>query len=99
MLRVTKHDDVDVVDLKLEGKLAGCWVDVVEQCWKQALQDSSGKRIRVDLTAVAYVDGRGINLLNRMHGGGASLHAATFLAKGIVEDIQSGCGEPAKTAE
>ena len=89
MLRVTKRETVDAFDLKLEGKLAGRWVDVVEQCWKQALEESAGKAAGVDLSAVTYVDGRGMDLLGQMHREGASLHGATCLAQGILEDIRS----------
>jgi anti-anti-sigma regulatory factor len=89
MLRVTKRENVNAFDLKLEGKLAGRWVDVLEQCWKEALDDSAGKPGGVDLTALTYVDGRGMDLLGQMHRDGARLHGATCLARGIVEDIQS----------
>ncbi|HXJ96225.1 MAG TPA: hypothetical protein VMT20_25585 [Terriglobia bacterium] len=89
MLRVTKSDNPNRFDLKLEGKLAGRWVDVLEQCWKQAMDDSGGHPGGVDLTAVTYVDDRGMELLAQMHRDGASLHGATCLARGIVEDIQS----------
>jgi hypothetical protein len=89
MLRVTKRDSIDPFDLKLEGKLAGRWVDVLDQCWKQALDDAGGRPGGIDLTAVTYVDDRGMDLLGRIHRDGASLHGATCLAKGIVEDIQS----------
>ena len=89
MLRVTKSDNANAFDLKLEGKLAGSWVDVLEQCWKQAIEDSGGNPGGVDLTAVTYVDDRGMELLTQIHRGGATLHGATCLAKGIIEDIQS----------
>jgi len=89
MLRVTKCENVGAFELKLEGKLAGRWVDVLEQCWKQAFESSAGKPGRVDLTAVTYVDDRGMDLLSQIHRDGAGLHGATCLAKGIVEDIQS----------
>ena len=89
MLRVTKCEDVNTFDLKLEGKLAGCWVDVLAQCWSQALEGSDGKPGGVDLTALTYVDDRGMDLLGRIYRDGANLYGATCLAKGIVEDIQS----------
>lgn len=89
MLRVTKRDSANPFDLKLEGKLAGRWVDVLEESWKQALEDSGGRPGGIDLSAVTYVDGRGMDLLGQMHRQGASLHGATCLAKGIVEDIES----------
>ena len=99
MLRVTRRDELNAIDFKLEGKLTGSWVEVMEQAWSQALQESGGKPIRVDLTAVTYVDARGLELLGQIYRGGATLHATTCLAKGIVEDIQSRNGEPAKARQ
>jgi anti-anti-sigma regulatory factor len=89
MLRVTRQETADGFDLKLEGKLAGRWVDVLQQCWKQALEESAGKAAGVDLSAVTYVDGRGMDLLGQMYRDGASLHGATCMAQGILEDIRS----------
>jgi len=89
MLRVTTCEKVSAFELKLEGKLAGRWVDVLEQCWKQALESSAGKGAMVDLSAVTYVDDRGMDLLSQIHRDGANLCGATCLAKGIVEDIKS----------
>jgi hypothetical protein len=89
MLRVTKSDTAGGFELKLEGKLAGRWVDVLRDSWKQALEDEGGDPGGIDLTALTYVDDRGMELLSQMHREGASLHGATCLAKGIVEDIQS----------
>ncbi len=89
MLRVTKRDNFSTFDLKLEGKLTGRWVDVLAQCWKQALKDSNGNPGGIDLTAVTYVDDRGMELLGQMHRDGASLQGGSCLARGIIEDIQS----------
>lgn len=89
MLRVTKSNKSDPFTLKLEGKLVGRWVDVLGDSWKQALEDSGGNPGGIDLTAVTYIDDRGMELLSQMHREGASLHGATCLARGIVEDIQS----------
>jgi ABC-type transporter Mla MlaB component len=89
MLRVTKQESIEAFDLKLEGKLAGRWVDVLEQCWKQAREESAGKVAGVDLSAVTYVDGRGMDLLAQIYQDGASLHGATCMAQGILEDIRS----------
>jgi len=97
MLRVTKSDEADATNFKLEGKLASCWVDVLEQCWRQAAAEYAGKRIVVDLSALTYVDGRGTELLGRMYRDGADFQARTCLAKGIVEEIKSAMGGAAKS--
>ena len=97
MLRITQSDGADVTTLKLEGKLAGSWVDVLEQCWRQAVETVGGKPIEVDLTAVTYVEGRGTELLERMHRSGVELRAGSCLGKGIVARIKFREGEPARS--
>jgi hypothetical protein len=90
MLRVTKFEAAGRTNFKLEGKLAGCWVEVMEDCWKQALTEGAATPMTVDLNAITYVDGRGTDLLRQMHRQGVELSAGTCLGKGIVEQICSG---------
>jgi hypothetical protein len=90
MLRVTRYDAAGRFNFKLEGKLAGCWVEVMEDCWKQAVAEAAAVPMAVDLSAITYVDGRGTDLLRQMHRGGVTLSATTCLGKGIVEQICAG---------
>src|SRR5437870_2688929 len=96
MLRVTKCEGAGKITFKLEGKLAACWVDVMEQCWRQALAEDAQRPISVDLNAIAYVDSRGTELLLEMHRSGVELKAGTCMGKGIVEQIRFSNTEPAK---
>jgi hypothetical protein len=96
MLRVTKSENAGKTTFKLEGKLTGCWVDVMEQCWRQAVADGAAGPFTVDLNAITYVDERGTDLLREMHKRGVDLRAATCLGKGIVEQVTSCRGEPAE---
>ena len=97
MLRVTKCDAAGETSFKLEGKLAGSWVEVMEQCWKQAVAEGAGSRMTVDLNAITYVDARGAELLREMHSSGVGLNATTCLGKGIVEQIKSCSAGPVET--
>jgi anti-anti-sigma regulatory factor len=96
MLRVTRTDQPEGASFKLEGKLAGSWVDVVEQSWKHAPSEARGANCVVDLTAVTYVDGRGMELLGAMYRSGIELRASGCLGKGIVEQIKTRHGAPAR---
>jgi len=96
MLRVTKSDEAGCVHLKLEGKLAGCWVEVMEQSWAEARAESRSARVSIDLNAVTYVDVQGARLLDQMYREGANFQATTCLAKGTVEEVKSRCREVAK---
>ena len=88
MLRVTRSEAAGKVSFKLEGKLAGSWVEVMEQSWKQAVAEGNQNPIVVDLNAITYVDERGTELLRDMHLSGVELSATTCLGKGIVEQVR-----------
>ena len=88
MLRVTRSESAGKIGFKLEGKLAGSWVEVMEQCWKQTVAEETQSPIAVDLSAITYVDERGTELLRQMHLSGVELSSATCLGKGIVEQVK-----------
>ena len=71
--------------LELEGKLAGLWVKELELCWRTAV--SQHPMVRVDLSAVMFIDADGKELLDRMYRQGAELVAKGCLSKYIVEGI------------
>lgn len=85
MLKISKHTDGTMTIFNLEGKLAGPWVDELEQCWRGAGGDHS--RVRVVLEAVTFIDGAGRALLGEMHRQGVELLARGCMTKAIVEQI------------
>jgi len=96
MLRVTKFESTGRTSFKLEGKLAGSWVEVMEQCWREAAKGDAQAPIAVDLSGITYVDGPGTDLLCAMHRSGVELRAVTCLSRGIVEQVKSCSEEPAE---
>ena len=86
MFRITTHEDVGTVRLKLEGKLKGPWVPEMEQCWR-AVSSTRDKAVVVDLTDVDHVDSAGRYLLALIHARGASFVAVTPIMKEVVSDI------------
>ena len=97
MLRITKAEEGNVTQFKLEGKLAGSWVETMKESWRQTITDSSARSFLIDLTAVTYVDAEGTRLLREMYRFGAELRASTCLTKAIVDEIKSPSGEPVDT--
>ncbi len=75
------------VTLKLEGKLAGPWVDELEQCWKRTTIAHPDSPLQVDLVSVSFVSADGKQLLQKMHGAGTELCGSGAFAKAIVEEI------------
>jgi len=92
MLRVTTEieEERGRATLKLEGKLAGPWVDEFERCWCSTLE--KWKKVVVELDGVTFIDSRGKCLLAKIHGQGAKLIGTGLMTKSIIDEV-SGCGE------
>lgn len=88
MLRITILDSAQATTFKLEGKLAGPWVQELEQCWVTAGSALAGRRAVVDLTQVSFVDTGGKHLLERMASAGVDLLAAGPLTKAVCEEAR-----------
>lgn len=90
MLRISIiHEDSKVL-WTLEGKLAGEWVEELEQCWTKAIPEQSGKHVEVILRAVSYVDESGKKLLAELAAQGAELKGCGCMTGALIEEIVSG---------
>jgi ABC-type transporter Mla MlaB component len=67
MLRITVHDKPGDLTFQLEGKLAGPWVRVLQECWQSALPRQRHPILRVDLTEVTSIDAAGRACLAALH--------------------------------
>ena len=86
MLRITVHKDTSQIALKLEGRVAGEWVDELERVW--LAEADLSKLIKVDLTGVTFVDEEGKKLLGRMFERGSNLYATDCMNRSIIEEIK-----------
>jgi len=86
MLKITMKIESGVRTFDLDGKLAGPWVEELEQCWRSAA-DAHLHPVRVDLSSVTFIDEDGKDLLGRMYREGAKLVASGCLNRCIVERI------------
>jgi ABC-type transporter Mla MlaB component len=89
MLRITLHDKPEALTFQLEGRLAGPWVRVLEECWQTTLAHRRQPILRVDLTGVTSIDAAGRACLAAMHRRGAEFIAADCLTKAVVAEITS----------
>jgi anti-anti-sigma regulatory factor len=87
MLRITVHDKPGGLTFQLEGRLAGPWVRVLEECWQRALARQPEPILRVDLTGATFIDEAGKACLAALHRQGAEFVAADCLTKAIVAEI------------
>ena len=90
MLRVTTTSQNQTITLKLEGKLAGPWVQEVTRVWVDTAQTPRSDYV-VDLRSVTFIDIPGQALLATMSRQGAQLIAADWLTRNIVDEIQKRC--------
>lgn len=87
MLKVTIEQKERSSILKLEGRLAGQWVEEVEQAWQAEAGANKDRYIEVDLSGISFIDSQGKQLLARMYEGGVLLVAVSPTIRHIVEEI------------
>jgi ABC-type transporter Mla MlaB component len=87
MLRITAHDKSDFLELQLEGRLAGPWVAILDDCWQDQLSRARGRAIHIDLRAVTFVDAAGRALLAEMSRRNAQLVAGDCAMKATLAEI------------
>ena len=87
MLKITSLTNAESTVLRLEGRLAGPWVQELERCWDSIVGTTTIHPLSVDLSAVTYVDSDGKNLLKKIHQQGSKLVASGCLTRCIVNEI------------
>ncbi len=101
MLRITVSDNPRALTFQLEGKLAGPWLRVLEECWQNTLASQREPMLRVDLTGLTSIDAAGKACLAALHRQGAKFIAADCETKAIVAEIAHSllpeCNEPTTT--
>jgi len=85
LLRITIQKGSGPATLKLEGKLAGPWVEELKDVWRSG---SAMEAILVDLFDVSFVDASGKDLLGQMWQGGADFAADSPLMKQVVDEVK-----------
>ena len=88
MLKITTRTDATRTIFELEGRLAGAWVQELEDSWRKAA--NSDRPVRVMVCAVTFIDDKGKALLAEMHQHGAELVAEGCMNNAIVEEIMQG---------
>ena len=87
MLRITTHDNPECLTFQLEGKLAGPWVQELEDCWQKTLAACPRPVVRVDLRGVTFLDNAGKEFLAALHARGAEFVAAGCAIKVVVAEL------------
>jgi ABC-type transporter Mla MlaB component len=96
LLRITIQKGFGPATLKLEGKLAGPWVEELKDVWSS---ESATEAVLVDLFDVSFVDAAGKRLLAQMWQGGADFVTDSPLMKQVVKEVTGspeGWSKPAR---
>jgi len=84
VLRITKvAEDSSTVTMKLEGKLASDWVPLLEVECLTCLTEK--RKVLLDFSEVTFVDGPGVELLNKLGGEGIKVVDCSELIKELLE--------------
>jgi anti-anti-sigma regulatory factor len=88
VLKIGTRTDATRIIFELEGRLAGAWVQELEDCWRKVA--NSDRPVRVMVCAVTFIDDKGKGLLAEMHQHGVELVAEGCMNNAIVEEIKQG---------
>ncbi len=65
-LRITIDHSADALKLKLDGRLAGPWVEELRRAWDESVRRSPSRPVLVDVCDVVYSDSDGIAVLKHI---------------------------------
>jgi anti-anti-sigma regulatory factor len=89
VLRITRVNATDDSDtLKLEGRVAGPWVDELARLTRA---HSEGRRLVLDVTDVSFADEAGIRLLQELADHKAELRGASMFLASLMEGDRDDC--------
>jgi hypothetical protein len=80
MLRITIEEGERAQTIKLDGKMAGPWVEELDRTWRLLVPSLGGKQLVIDMRNVTFVDGKGRQLLREIH----QQTAACFLTDSLL---------------
>ncbi len=96
MLKITTVTEPDRIRLKLDGKLAGPWVEELARAWECTTGGSEHRPVVVNLSEVTFIDADGKRLLARMFQQGADFEAGGCMTRCVVEEIKRGLKTPSR---
>jgi anti-anti-sigma regulatory factor len=91
MLKITRRNEGGTAVIQVEGRLAGPWVKELESCWRSAGAEQT-QPVRVDLTAVSFIDEAGEALLRTMYQEGVELKARGCFTTCLIQTIKQAIG-------
>jgi outer membrane protein len=90
MLRITTEHKKGRITLAVEGRLAGPWVQALEECWRDLRASSPHEKYQIHLCGVSFIDPAGKLLLTEIHRQGGQLMAEGCLNQAVINEITAG---------
>jgi hypothetical protein len=59
MLRITLHESENAVEMTLEGRVAGPWVEELNRVWVETAPRLGSRKLALDIRSVTYADAAG----------------------------------------
>jgi anti-anti-sigma regulatory factor len=92
MLRISIEENVEVLEMKLEGRIAGPWAAELSRVWVETAPRLASRKLVLDLSSVTYADSGGTELLGQIYAQtNAELLAGTLWTQSLAEQITR-CG-------
>jgi anti-anti-sigma regulatory factor len=85
VLRITPTEKANALELILEGRLEGPWVEVLRKSWTDMLGRDEHRHVLVDLGSVSFVDSKGRTLLLNMQDEGVGLTKASAFLREVLK--------------
>jgi anti-anti-sigma regulatory factor len=96
-MRITPTKKPNALELTLEGRLEGPWVEVLRKSWTDAVLEPEHPRVLVDLGSVSFADSNGRALLLNMQQEGVGLiKPSAFLREMLKRNRSAGRREDSK---
>ena len=88
MLRITFNETESGMELVLEGRIVGPWVQELERVWVETAPRLGSKKLSIDLRNVTYADASGKRVLRNIFSqSGAELVANSLGIQDLAEQV------------
>jgi len=94
-LRITIEEDENVMELKLEGRVAGPWAAELNRFWVEEAPRLASRKLSLDLRNVTYADADGTKALRDIYSRtNAELVTSTPWTQFLAEQIAQPSAQP-----
>ena len=88
MLRITIHEKESEMELVLEGRVVGPWVEELDRVWVETAPRLGSRKLSIDLRNVTYADSGGKRVLRSIFSqSGAELVANSLGIQDLAGDV------------